>query len=257
MTIVRGMGNPIAWLRSPMSLAQPAIQRQLRNDRMPRRSGVNNTTLIATVRRRLLALANYTTRSLIGQTLGHNRLVPKIISHISILVTRMAEPMFTTMTKGKGDARDRHDVADEIEIELVVERRVEHVGQGGHEQRVAVRRSMHDGFGRDVAACPGPVVDDERLAESIRQLLTQQPRDDVGRAAGRKTDENAHRPRRIGLRPSETQNGRQRGSARSQMQKSPAGKFHFEPPSRFTSLDHLVRADQQRERYGTPSVFAR
>ena len=47
------------------------------------------------------------------------------------------------------------------------------------------------------------------------------------------------------------------GSARSQMQKSPAGKFHFEPPSRFTSLDHLVGADQQRERYGTPSVFAR
>ena len=92
--------------------------------------------------------------------------------------------MFTTMTKGKGDARDRHDVADEIEIELVVERRVEHVGQGGHEQRVAVRRSMHDGFGRDVAACPGPVVDDERLAESIRQLLTQQPRDDGVRAAG-------------------------------------------------------------------------
>jgi hypothetical protein len=85
---------------------------------------------------------------------------------------------------------------------------------------------MHDGFGRDVAACPGPVVDDERLAESIRQLLTQQPRDDVGRAAGRKTDENAHRPRRIGLRLRDARDSRQRSRARGQAQKISAGKFH-------------------------------
>src|SRR5262252_10703319 len=30
------------------------------------------------------------------------------------------------------------------------------------------------------------------------------------------------------------------------MQKISAGKFHFEPPSRFTSLDHLVGAGEQR-----------
>jgi hypothetical protein len=33
------------------------------------------------------------------------------------------------------------------------------------------------------------------------------------------------------------------------MQKSTAGKFHFEPPSRFTSLDHLVGAREQRRRH--------
>jgi hypothetical protein len=44
--------------------------------------------------------------------------------------------------------------------------------------------------------------------------------------------------------------GRQRGSARGQMQKISAGKFHFEPPSQFTSLDHLVGA-QQVHRRGT------
>src|SRR5262245_10678373 len=32
------------------------------------------------------------------------------------------------------------------------------------------------------------------------------------------------------------------------MQKLSAGKFHFEPPSRFTSLDHLVGAREQRRR---------
>src|SRR5262245_55087826 len=34
------------------------------------------------------------------------------------------------------------------------------------------------------------------------------------------------------------------------MEKISAGKFHSEPPSRFTSLDHLVGAPGQRERHG-------
>ena len=42
----------------------------------------------------------------------------------------------------------------------------------------------------------------------------------------RKADDDAHRPRRIGLRPCDTRDGRERGSARCQMQKLPAGKFH-------------------------------
>src|SRR5262245_32479889 len=33
------------------------------------------------------------------------------------------------------------------------------------------------------------------------------------------------------------------------MQKISAGKFHLEPPSRFTSLDHLVGAGEQAGRY--------
>ena len=41
---------------------------------------------------------------------------------------------------------------------------------------------------------------------------------------------------------------RQRGSAGGQMQKISAGKFHCEPPSRFTSLDHLV--GEQLDRVG-------
>src|SRR5262249_8983218 len=53
-----------------------------------------------------------------------------------------------------------------------------------------------------------------------------------------------YRPRRIGLRPRDTRHGRQRGSACGQMQKISAGKFHVEPPSRFTSFDHLVGADE-------------
>src|SRR4051812_10684829 len=65
-------------------------------------------------------------------------------------------------------------------------------------------------------------------------------------AARRKTYDPAHRPRRIALRPRHARDGWQRSSTRGQMQKSSSvRKFHFAPPSRFTSLDHLVDQCQQ------------
>ena len=124
------------------------------------------------------------------------------------------------------DARDRRDVADEIEIELVVERRVDRVRRTDQEERVAVRRRTHDRLGGDIAAGARPVLDDEWLAEPLRQPLTHQAREDVVRAAGGKADDDAHRPRRIGLRPREARYGRKHGSARCQMQKLAARKFH-------------------------------
>jgi len=78
------------------------------------------------------------------------------------------------------------------------------------------------------------------LPELLRQRLTDQSRKDVRRRASAKAFDQPHWPRRISLRPSEARDGRQRGSARAQMQKISAGKFHFEPP--FTSLNHLVGA---------------
>src|SRR5271156_3487143 len=65
-------------------------------------------------------------------------------------------------------ARDRCDVANEIEIEFVEERRVDCVRQADLEERIAVRRRSHDQFGADIALGPRPVVDDELLAEPIR-----------------------------------------------------------------------------------------
>ena len=57
------------------------------------------------------------------------------------------------------------------------------------EQRVAVGRSAHDRLGGDIAAGTWPVLDDELLAEPLRQPLAHQTRDDVGRAAGAKADD--------------------------------------------------------------------
>ena len=95
---------------------------------------------------------------------------------------------FTTMTLGtRHDARDRRDVADEIEIELVVERRVDRVRRTDQKECIAVGGRTHDRLGADIAAGARPVLDDEWLAEPLRQPLTDQARDDVGRAARRQS----------------------------------------------------------------------
>jgi hypothetical protein len=98
------------------------------------------------------------------------------------------------------DAGDRRDVAEEDERQLVVERRVDGARHADHQQRVAVGRRLHDGLGRDVGAGAGPVLDDDRLPQPRRQPLPDDAGRDVGRAARGEPDDEAHRPRRIGLR---------------------------------------------------------
>src|SRR5262245_4862608 len=140
------------------------------------------------------------------------------------------------------NAGDRRDVADEIETKLVIERGVDGIPTADHEQRVAVRRCAHDRLCADIAAAARSVLDDKLLTEPLRQPLTHHTRDDVGRTGRSERHDNAHRPRRIGLRPSETRGGRQRGSARCQMQELSAGKFHCS-----TSLSlHITRSPRQR-----------
>jgi hypothetical protein len=125
------------------------------------------------------------------------------------------------------DARDRHDIADEIESLLFVERRVDRVHHRDLEKCVTVRGRSHDRFDADIAARAGSVVDNELLAEALGQPLTHQAREDVGRTTWWKTDDDAHRPRRIGLRPRNARQSGQHGSASGEMQKLPSvGKLH-------------------------------
>src|SRR6266436_312661 len=108
------------------------------------------------------------------------------------------------------DSCDRRDVADEIEIEFVVERRVDRVRRACQEQRVAVRRRLHDRLGTDIAGGTRSVLDDEWLAEALRQPLTHQARDGVSWAAGGKAHNDPHRPRWVDLRPRDAGHGRER-----------------------------------------------
>src|SRR5262249_59344878 len=66
----------------------------------------------------------------------------------------------------------------------------------------------------------------------IRERWSYEADRDADGAASREADDDAHRPRRIGLRPRDARHRRQRGSARCQVQKISAGKFHWRlPPS--------------------------
>ena len=69
------------------------------------------------------------------------------------------------------------------------------------EERIAIRGRTHDGLGGDISTGARPVLDDKLLAKSLREPLADQARDNVGAAAGWKTNDDAHRPGRIGLRP--------------------------------------------------------
>src|SRR5262249_10170627 len=96
----------------------------------------------------------------------------------------------------------------------------------------------------DIATTARTVLDDELLTEALRQPLTNEARSNVVNTTGRKWDNDAHRPRRIGLRPRYARYSRERGSTRCQMQKISAGKFHFEPPS----PPHIIRSPRRRGR---------
>jgi hypothetical protein len=95
------------------------------------------------------------------------------------------------------NAGNRLDVVDKVEVERVVKRRIDGVCLGDPEQRVAVRRRMHDRVGGHVGAGTGAIFDDELLPELFRQPLRHKPRGDIRRGPGRKTDNDMNRTRGI------------------------------------------------------------
>jgi hypothetical protein len=103
---------------------------------------------------------------------------------------------------------DRRDVANDVEAQIVVEPGAEGIHRGDHEQRVAVRGSADHRFGREIAAGAGTIVDDERMAQPGRQPIGDDAREQIGRAAGSRADDEPHRPRRIALRVRRRHDGR-------------------------------------------------
>src|SRR5262245_27276820 len=100
-----------------------------------------------------------------------------------------------------GDAGDSCNIADEIETKLIVEGRVDRVAGEDQKKRIAVRLRPHDRLRADIAARARSIVDDELLAQPLRELLSNQTSYCVGRTARRVADDDAHRPRWIRLRP--------------------------------------------------------
>jgi hypothetical protein len=105
----------------------------------------------------------------------------------------------------------------EAELELVVEYLIAQFGRSANTERVTVRRRPHDRFKSNIAAGARAVLDDERATEVLGEPLGNQAGVDVVRAAGRKTDNETHRPGRIGLCPRDARGRRQRRSARGEL----------------------------------------
>src|SRR5262245_48284892 len=97
------------------------------------------------------------------------------------------------------NACDRGNVADEIEIELVIEHGIGCVSGICKKERVAVCGRFHNGFGSEIGASARTVLDNEWPAELIRKPLADQACDDVVAATGSRGDNDAHRLGRIGL----------------------------------------------------------
>jgi hypothetical protein len=115
------------------------------------------------------------------------------------------------------------------------------VGAKGNENGISIRRCARCLAGCDVSAGPWYVLDIERLSQLLAQFLGSEPREQVGRTARRERHYHAYRPRRIGLRESDTRDDRQRGRARGQMQDvSPVGKFQRRPS--LSRLPHSRKA---------------
>src|SRR5262249_13661980 len=97
---------------------------------------------------------------------------------------------------------------------------------------------------------------DELLPECARHVLADNTRTNVGGPAGSERNDNRNGPRWIGLRACHARDGRQRGSACSQIQNSAAGKVPFEPPPPLPTLDPPARGrgeggrEFERERFG-------
>ncbi len=92
------------------------------------------------------------------------------------------------------DRADRREIAGEIEVEVSVERHVDGLRRRGHQQRVAVCRCAHDGFGPDIGGRAWAVLDHEGLAKPFGQPLTDQARDQIGVAGGWERHDHPHRP---------------------------------------------------------------
>ena len=119
---------------------------------------------------------------------------------------------------------------------------------------VAVGLRVGDALRAGDTAGAADVFDHDLLAQNSAHALRHEPAEHVLRSTGRKRDDHGHRPRWIGLRPSEAQHSRQRGSARGQREVIIVGGevFHDAPSGDTKAIRTVAEAVPQA--LPTPSV---
>jgi hypothetical protein len=102
-------------------------------------------------------------------------------------------------------------------VELLLAKGADLLSRNERGQDALVLASIGDRLGCDVRASAWPIFDNDLLTEPLRQPLPHNPGYSVSTAARRKPNDLPHRPRGIGLRPSDARDSRQRDSARGQI----------------------------------------
>src|SRR5262249_31186057 len=120
-------------------------------------------------------------------------------------------------------------VGKKMIFHLLIRGAVNNISRADGEYCVAIWQRTHDCLSSDIAASARPVLNDELLTKPLGEPLTYYARDDVNRLARGKSDDNAHRPRRIALRSRDARDSRENGGARCQMQKISAGEVYVSP----------------------------
>ena len=85
---------------------------------------------------------------------------------------------------------------------------------------------MSGNFDSEMSACSRFIFYSDLLSPNLRQPIGNDTPGDIRPAAWWESDQESHWSRRIGLRPCDRGRRRERGSARYQMLKLSAGKFH-------------------------------
>ncbi len=110
---------------------------------------------------------------------------------------------------GVGDPRDRHEIGGVVG-QLVVQERMRGEDRGRREQQRVIVMGADEGADPDDAVAAGTILDHHRLAPARRQPVGQQPRRDVGTAAGAQR----HDEPDVALRPRLGRGRRCRGKQR-------------------------------------------
>src|SRR5262249_57375339 len=98
--------------------------------------------------------------------------------------------------------RDWRKVLDRIEWQLVEHKRIAGMRTIGQQNGIAIGRRLGGLCGANVAARARHILHIELLPKPFGKLLQDGTRDDVGRTARRKWNDDAYRSCRIILRPS-------------------------------------------------------
>ena len=150
------------------------------------------------------------------------------------------------------DQADGGEILDCVITQIFVEAGIDDVGGRRDEQRMTVGRRAGEKFTRHVAARARTIVDDERLAEHVGELLRDHAAHGVGAPARGEPDDHAHRAGWITLCGAFRRRRRARREGRQQRRRAYTPRTAIEVRHQHA---HLLRANVTSHQFATIKPF--